>query len=595
MSKKVIKIGGASAGFIDSAIAIPQLLTEDIDYLAFDCMGEGVMPILAERKSTQSGTPYMSEFVDHIRKNLPAIMHKGVKVVANAGGLDPKECALALEQVARELGLSPSIAYIEGDNILSRADELRAAGYQDQFSGESFPTQPITTANAYLGAIPIAAALDRGATIVVTGRVVDSAASLGPLIHEFGWLPHEYDKLSAGTLIGHLLECGAQVTGGIFTDWRDVPDWANIGYPIAECFEDGTAIITKAAGTGGLVSIGTVSEQLLYEVSDPQRYYVPDVTCDFSQVRLQQIGENRVHVSNAIGYAPTSTYKALLTYENGYRGLASFVVSGEDAVEKVERIGAALIERTSQMLRLRNQADWRETKVEALGAESSFGAHAQPFARDIREVTCRIVADHDDASAAALLVSEHFTAGISMAPGNACIPLGLGVGPLFKLFPILIEKSEFQINVVVDGKAQTVAVPVDGGFASEAVPLLPPIPMPDDITDATLPLEKLAWVRSGDKGNISNIAVIARRPEYLPYLNASLNTQTLRDWYAHLFENPAESEVRCYQAPAMSSLNFTLHQALDGGITASLRFDPMGKALAQQLLRFPVAVPAHLA
>lgn len=595
MSKKCIKIGGASAGFIDSAIAIPQLLQEDIHYLAFDCMGEGVMPLLAERMAAQSGTPYMSEFVEHIRRNLPAIMHKGVKVVANAGGLDAKECALALEEVARELGVSPSIAYIEGDNIFSRVDELRATGYQDMFSGDSFPEKKITTANAYLGAIPIAAALDKGATIVVTGRVVDSAASLGPLIHEFGWLPQDYDKLSAGTLIGHLLECGAQVTGGVFTDWRDVPDWANIGYPIAECFEDGSAIITKPAGTGGLVSVGTVSEQLLYEVSDPQRYYMPDVTCDFSQVQLKQIDENRVHVSNAIGYAPTSTYKALLTYENGWRGLASFVISGENAVEKVERVGAALIERTSQMLRLRNQADWRETSVEALGAESSFGANAQPFARDIREVTCRIAADHDEASAAALLVSEHFTAGISMAPGNACIPVGLGVVPLFKLFPILMEKSEFQITVVVDGKAEVVEVPVDDGFVSEAVPPLSAIPAPDDISDATLPLEKLAWVRSGDKGNISNIAVIARRPEYLPYLNAALTSETLVDWYAHLFEEGSAREVRCYQAPAMASLNFTLHQALGGGITASLRFDPMGKALGQQLLRFPVPVSSAMA
>lgn len=592
MSKRMVRIGGASAGFIDSAIAVPQLLREDIDYLAFDCMGEGNMPILAQRIAQQTGTPYMSEFVEHIRANLPAIMEKGVRVVANAGGLDPRECAIALEQVAKELGLAPVIAYVEGDNLLARAEELRAAGYRDMFSDETFPEQRITTANAYLGAIPIAVALDRGATIVVTGRVVDSAATLGPLIHEFGWLPGDYDKLSAGTLIGHLLECGAQVTGGVFTDWRAVPDWANIGYPIAECFEDGTAVITKPAGTGGLVSVGTVSEQLLYEVSDPQRYFVPDVTCDFSEVQLKQLGENRVHVSNARGYAPTSTYKALLTYDNGWRGMASFVVSGEEAVDKVERIGAALLERTRNMLRQRNQADWRATKVEALGAEGSFGAQAQPLARDIREVTCRIAADHEDASAAALLVSEHFTAGISMAPGNSCVPLGLGVIPLFKLFPILIEKRDLEITVVVDGKAETVAVPVDGGFDSAQVPQLAPVEPPSAPATALVTLEKLAWVRSGDKGNISNIAVIARRPEYLPYLSTALSQEAVGEWFAHLFADGKAGEVRRYQAPGLSSLNFTLHQALEGGITASLRFDPMGKALGQQILRFPVSVPA---
>lgn len=595
MAERMVRIGGASAGFIDSAIAVPQLLGEDIDYLAFDCMGEGNMPVLAQREAQQSGTPYMSEFVEHIRANLPAIMEKGVRVVANAGGLSPRECAMALDQVGKELGLAPVIAYVEGDNLLARADELRAAGYRDMFSEDAFPEQRITTANAYLGAIPIAVALDRGATIVVTGRVVDSAATLGPLIHEFGWLPSDYDKLSAGTLIGHLLECGAQVTGGVFTDWRDVPDWANIGYPIAECFEDGTAIITKPAGTGGLVSVGTVSEQLLYEVSDPQRYFVPDVTCDFSEVQLRQIGENRVHVSNARGYAPTSTYKALLTYDNGWRGMASFVVSGEDAVEKVERIGTALIERTRNMLRQRNQADWRAVKVEALGAEASYGAQAQPLAREIREVTCRMVADHEDASAAALLVSEHFTAGISMAPGNACVPLGLGVTPLFKLFPILIEKRDLTITVVIHSQAETVAVPVEGGFDSAQLPQPAPVEAPSSPVTTQVMLENLAWVRSGDKGNISNIAVIARRPEYLPYLNAALSPEAVGKWFAHLFVDGKAGEVRRYHAPGLSSLNFTLHGALEGGITASLRFDPMGKALGQQILRFPVSVPPEFA
>lgn len=595
MSGRKVIIGGASAGFIDSAIAVPQLLREDINYLVFDCMGEGNMPVLAQRMAQQTGTPYMSEFVDHIRANLPAIMEKGVRVVANAGGLDPRECAIALENVAKELGLAPVVAYVEGDNLLTRADELRAVGYRDMFSNDAFPEQRITTANAYLGAIPIAAALDRGATIVVTGRVVDSAATLGPLIHEFKWLPNEYDKLSAGTLIGHLLECGAQVTGGVFTDWRDVPDWANIGYPIAECFEDGTAVITKPANTGGLVSVGTVSEQLLYEVSDPQRYFVPDVTCDFSDVRLKQLGKDRVHVSNAKGYAPTSTYKTLLTYDNGWRGTASFVVSGEDAVEKVERIGASLIERTRNMLRQRNQADWRATKVEALGAESSFGAQAQPLAREIREVTCRIAADHDDASAAALLVAEHFTAGISMAPGNSCIPIGMGVIPLFKLFPILVEKRDLTVTLTVAGKEEVIEVPVDGGFDSDQVPQLEPVEAPSVPATTEVALEKLAWVRSGDKGNISNIAIIARHPEYLPYLSEALTEEAVAEWFAHLFVDGKAGEVRRYQAPGLSSLNFTLHQALEGGITASLRFDPMGKALGQQMLRFPVGVPPQFA
>lgn len=595
MPNRVVRIGGASAGFIDSAIAVPQLLKAGVDYLAFDCMGEGNMPILARRLDENSGTGYMAEFLEHLRANLGEIVAKGVRVVANAGGLDPRECALAIERLAAELGLSPVVAYVEGDNILDRADALRATGYRDMFSGAAFPEQRITTANVYLGALPIAEALSRGAQIVVTGRVVDSAATLGPLIHEFGWSTDDYDRLSAGTLIGHLLECGAQASGGIFTDWEDVPDWENVGYPIAECHADGSAIITKSEEAGGLVSVGTVSEQLLYEVSDPQRYFVPDVTCDFSEVRLEQVGENRVRVSNARGYPPTSTYKALLTYDNGWRGFATFVVSGEDAVRKVERIGQALIDRTQNMLRQRNLGEWNRTRVEAIGAEGSYGANAQPLARQVREVVCRVVADHERPEAAAILVSEQFTAGISMAPGNSCVPLGLGVMPLFRLFPVLIEKELIKARVVINEAETVVAIPTGGGFRDDQVKTLS-LPQPAALeTPVTVNLQKLAWVRSGDKGNISNIAVIARKADYLPFLRAALTESAVAAWYAHLFEDGQAGEVHRYEAPSLNALNFTLHEALEGGITASLRFDPMGKALGQQLLRFPVPVTAEVA
>ena len=189
------------------------------------------------------------------------------------------------------------VAAIDGDDLLPRVDELRAAGIRDMFSDAPFPECEITSCNAYLGALPIAEALSRGADIVVTGRVVDSALVLGPLIHEFGWKSDDYDRLAAGTAAGHLLECGAQVSGGTFTDWRDVPNWSDAGFPIGECHADGTIVITKPTGSGGLVSVGTVAEQLLYEVGDPQAYLVPDVTCDFSGIALKDVGPNRVEVS----------------------------------------------------------------------------------------------------------------------------------------------------------------------------------------------------------------------------------------------------------------------------------------------------------
>jgi hypothetical protein len=431
--------------------------------------------------------------------------------------------------------------------------------------------------------------LRQGADIVITGRSVDSAASLGPLIHEFDWTADDYDRLAAGTLIGHLLECGAQATGGIFTDWRKVPDWENIGYPIAECRADGTAVITKAAGTGGLVSIGTVAEQLIYEIGDPQRYFVPDVTCDFSTVSLQEDGDNRVRVSGAKGYAPTSTYKALLTYDNGWRAVVAFALSGQDAARKTERVGEALLNRTNHMLQERGWEPWRASLVEAIGAEVSYGSHARH--RDTREVVCRIVVDHPRKEAVDLMLAEHFAAGVSMAPGNACMPMTMWASPQFKLFSILVDKQQVPATLTLEGETRRVEIPTDGGFVTSDMRRNPPIAVAGACDQRlTVPLLDLAWVRSGDKGNISNVGVIARRAEFLPFLKSALTLKAVAAWYSHLFSEPQNSRVECFELPGIHALNFLLHDALDGGVTAALRFDPMGKAIAQQLLDFPIPV-----
>ncbi|MDD3798157.1 MAG: DUF1446 domain-containing protein [Novosphingobium sp.] len=590
----VVRIGGASAGFIDSAIAVPQLLAAGVDFLAFDFMGEGNMPILARRRDEQGQPAYMEEFVEHMRNNLGTIMRQGVRVVANAGGLDPEACARALEKAAADLGLAPRIAWIGGDNLVEREQDLRDAGKLLPFGREKVPPGPSTTANAYFGAFPIAAALDRGAQIVVTGRIVDSAASLGPLIHAFGWTAGDYDRLAAGTLIGHLLECGAHVTGGLFTDWRDVPDWANIGYPIAECRADGSAVITKPEETGGLVSVGTVAEQMLYEVGDPARYLVPDVACDFGAVTMQQVGRDRVEVTGARGHPPEPTYKVILTRNDGWRGYAVVPVSGIDAVAKAERIGAALVERTRSLLRQRNMADWRATRVEAIGGEGSYGAQRSVAARTVRETTLRIVADHDTPEGAALMVREHFSAGVSMAPGNACSPLGLGVTALHRLGSALIAKSDVTPRLHDAGGCIEVTVPA-GGPRQSAAANAAPEEAELQPCDMSVPLVQLAWVRSGDKGNIANVAVIARDARFAPYIRAALDPAAVGEWYAHLFESDADRLVQRFDVPGIHALNFMLHDALDGGMTVSLRYDPMGKGLAQQLLDFPVPVPAPIA
>lgn len=393
--QKVVRIGGASAMLLDSVAAVEQLLhVEEIDYLVFDFLGEGSMGHLSMMSKAIPGGGFAREFVDvHVMPHLATLLARGIRVVANAGGVDPAGCAEALRKAADAAGLAPRIAHVEGDDLRARIEQLLARGFTDLFDGRAFP-QAIESMNAYLGAFPIAEALARGADIVIVGRSVDSAVTLGPLIHEFGWNPDQHDLLAAGTLIGHLIECGTQVTGGTYTDWRVVPDWANGGFPVAECHADGSAVITKPAGTGGLVSTGTVSEQMLYEVADPQTYFVPDVTCDFSAVRVTQQGPDRVHVSGARGYPPTPTYKVCATWHRGWRATVMQPIVAIDAVPRAQRQAAAQFKRFERLLEQRGLGPCLGTHLDVIGSEGTLGARARNLRS--REVVCRMVVEHPE-------------------------------------------------------------------------------------------------------------------------------------------------------------------------------------------------------
>ena len=404
-TEKVVRIGGATASFSDTALSVPQLLAKGkLDYLIFDYLAEGSMGIFGRMQAADPAAGYGTDFLTvHVGPHLSEIAAQGIKVVANAGGVNPAGLAAALEDLIAENGLDLTVAYVAGDDLRGREAELRAAGHRDMFTGADFP-DGVLSSNAYLGAFPIAAALGAGADIVITGRVVDSAVVLGPLLHEFGWQADDWDLLAAGTLAGHVLECGAQVTGGTFTDWRDVPDWANIGYPVGECRADGTFIVTKPDGTGGLVSIGTVAEQILYEVSDPADYIVADVRCDFSNVTLKQVAPNRVLVSGARGRPATDSYKACVTFDAGWRAIAYQPIIGEDAAEKAARQAEALFSRSRTLLRARNLPDFSRTDTVLIGGEASFGAHANPAGS--REVISKLVVDHPNQEGAGIFARD---------------------------------------------------------------------------------------------------------------------------------------------------------------------------------------------
>ena len=335
---RTIRIGGASGFWGDSAMSVPQLLRAGVDYLIFDYLAEITMSIMARARARDASLGYAVDFVSVVAANLPAVVAGRVRIVANAGGINPRACADALRAAIAQAGYDLKVAVVVGDDLMDRADALRRQGVVEMFDGRPLP-ETLLSMNAYLGAAPIARALDAGADIVVTGRCVDSAMALGPCIHEFGW-ERDFDRYAAASLAGHILECGAQASGGIHTDWDETGDWARIGYPIVEIAEDGDFVVSKPQGTGGLVSVGTVAEQMVYEIGDPQSYLLPDVTCDFSAVTIRQIGPDLVEVRNAHGRPPPSRYKVSATYNDGFRVGMYLTIIGPRAAVKAERMPA---------------------------------------------------------------------------------------------------------------------------------------------------------------------------------------------------------------------------------------------------------------
>lgn len=459
--------------------------------------------------------------------------------------------------------------------------------------GTPIPDRPVSM-NAYLGARPIAAALSAGADVVVTGRCADSALALGPLIYEYGWQPEDFDELSGGSLAGHLIECGPQSTGGLLTDWEDTPSWANSGFPIVMVGDDGSFEITAPAGTDALVDRRTVIEQMLYEIGDPAAYLLPDVVCDWTEVHVEQVGPNRVSVQGARGLAPTPTLKACAQVPDGYRAQVQFFLGGRDADRRGRRAARDLLARSEKMFADRGFPAFRNTLIEIIGAEDTYGPNARVSAA--REVMVRIALHHDDANALTAFIREFPSIGL----GGPCGIGGMGGGlpkasPVLRLESFLIPRELITAEVEVDGQVCDHSawgdVPVvlcEARSSSHGTDV--------DVADENaregieLPLLAIAFGRSGDKGDNVNIGVAARDPDFEPILHAQVTVRRVAEFLGHYDARRVER----FLLPGSHSLNFVLHQALGGGGTTSLRIDPQGKAAAQQLLELPVWVPESL-
>ncbi|XP_066931595.1 uncharacterized protein [Clytia hemisphaerica] len=588
LSNEKIRIGCASGFWGDTSVAAPQLVQHgNIDYLVFDYLSEITMSLLARMKEKNPAFGFAPDFVRFAMAPLiPAIKKKGIKVISNAGGINPIACGKALEKVCEKHGVKMNIAVVTGDDILDKREEL----------GDTLP-QNIHSMNAYLGCGPIARALDLGADIVITGRCVDSAVTLAPLIHEYNWNMNDYNLMAAGSLAGHIIECGAQGSGGIFTDWELVQRWENIGFPIIECERDGSFIVTKPPKTGGLITKSVIAEQICYEIDDPDCYKLPDVNCSFSNVKLEQItvgDEPQVRVTDVTGRMPSDTYKVSATYLDGYRATAVSPVVGPHAAAKGKRVAESIILRCQNLFKAVGLKDFRKVNIEMLGSEDNYGRNKNNTASPSREVVSWIAVEHEQKEALEIFAREIAPAGTGMAPGLTTIVGGRPtVSPVLKLHSLQYPKDQVKIDIYMNGEhAETYQPPVQVESSSESEPIADTEPTtsrrPMMKGKCTFPLGALAYTRSGDKGNNANIGVVCRNPAFYPVLKEVLTAKSVQKYFEHFFEDPSQVKVTRYELPGIHAFNFVMEDVLGGGGIASLRSDPQGKGYGQMLLDFKV-------
>jgi Acyclic terpene utilisation family protein AtuA len=444
--KQQIRVA-AGQGFWGDLPEAPVRQVEDgpIDYLMLDYLAEVTMSIMQKQKARDSSAGYAKDFVPLIRRILPTCIRRDIRVTANAGGVNVSGCAEAVLDVARTLGFGGRvrIGIVTGDDIMSRLDDLLERGIElrnmDTQEPLSTVRDRIQSANAYLGAWPIVEALNQGAHVVITGRSTDTGLTLAPLIHEFGWQPTDWDKLAAGTIAGHIIECGAQASGGNCQfDWQSIPDMANVGFPIAEASGDGTFVITKHEGTGGRVNLPSIKEQLVYEMGDPHEYITPDCIADFTTIQLEDAGENRVRVFGIEGKPATDSLKVSISYSAGFKAVGTLVYAWPDAFAKARAADRILRERLDRL-----GLKFDQILTEFVGVNATHGLLAGSPPPDQAEVQLRVALRSSDKSAI-----ERFTKEIAplILTGPPAVTGFAGGRPkveeIVAFWPALIPKEE---------------------------------------------------------------------------------------------------------------------------------------------------------
>lgn len=583
--KSPIRIANCS-GFYGDRLSAAREMVDDgpIDVLTGDWLAELTMLILARTQAKRPGGGYARSFVTQMEHVMGTCLDKGIKVVSNAGGLDPAGCADAVGEVAAKLGLSPSIAYVSGDNLLPRLGDLVSAGIDLAHFETGEPVGDISrfiTANAYLGCWGIVEALNRGADIVITGRVTDAAVVCGPAAWHHGWARDDWDALAGAVVAGHIVECGAQATGGNYSFFTEVPGMSRVGFPWAEVASDGSCVIGKHEGTGGEVSIGTVTSQLLYEIGGPA-YLGPDVSARFDTIHLDQIDTDRVRVSGTKGEPPPPTLKVAMNEVGGFRNDMAIALTGLDIELK-----AKLVEDAFWVACPFQPSDFASVTTRIVRTDKT-----DPASNEEAVALWRItLKDPDERKVGRSVANAVTEIALATIPGLFGVSGGPSGGSAYGVYrPAVVPAELVPQHVLILGGEETVVDSVAPAAIVHVVGDDGPVTVAPDGPTVARPIGTLFGARSGDKGGNANLGVFARSDQAWAWLDAFLTTDKLRE----LLPETAPLAVDRYRLPALRSLNFVIHDLLQEGVAASTRQDAQAKSLGEWLRSRVVEIPTAL-
>ena len=572
-----VRIGNCSGFYGDRASAMREMLTGgDLDYLTGDYLAELTMLILGRDRMKYPERGYAKTFLTQLEECLGLAHDRGVRIVANAGGLNPAGLAVAVRALADRLGVPVTVAHVAGDDLLPRAAEFG-------FPGAAWPATSgggVLTANAYLGAWGIVDCLNSGADIVVTGRVTDASVVVGPAAAHFGWARQDYDRIAGAVVAGHVIECGAQATGGNYSFFTEIPDLGYAGFPLAEMYADGSSVITKHPGTGGQVSVGTVTAQLLYEITG-ERYANPDATARFDTIRLSDEGPDRVRISGVRGEPPPPTLKVSLNSIGGYRNSATFVLTGLDIDAKAalvrDQLDAALTDRPAEV-------QWTLARTDHPDADTEQTASAL-LTCTVRDPDSNKVGRRFSSAAVELALASYPGFHTTAPPADAAV-YGLftpGYVPAFEVDHVAVH-ADGTVTPIPPAAETLELAPVDPAEAAAA-----PDPLPAGPT-RRLPLGTIAGARSGDKGGGANIGIWVRTDAQYRWLANTLTVERVRE----LLPETADLPVTRYLLPAIRSVNFVVDGILGKGVAYQARFDPQAKGLGEWLRSRLVDIPEEI-